>query len=202
MNPISLLRGSPGPPAFLARVPRTARAWVVALPLLAACADRPVTLPAPQAPPVQPAFMTLTLTELWNGSVSSDWGTAGNWQSGVVPTSSSGVDVPDDALLSSHVMPVLGADAAITDLRVGVASTLGLGGYTLNAAGNVDILGAVTNGTLWMSGTGALLAGSVDKLTVDGRVALERRVVTTGRVTVSGSGSLSVPDSLLSIQIP
>jgi len=202
MNPISLLRGSPGPPAFLARVPRTARAWVVALPLLAACADRPVTLPAPQAPPAQPAFMTLTLTELWTGSVDSDWGTAGNWQSGVVPTSSSGVDVPDDALLPSHVMPVLGADAAITDLRVGVASTLGLGGFTLNAAGNVDILGAVTNGTLWMSGTGVLLAGSVDKLKVDGRVALERRVVTTGRVTVSGSGSLSVPDSLLSIQIP
>ena len=202
MHPSTLLRGTHGPPALLARVPRIARAWIVALPLLAACADRPVTLPAPQAPPAQPAFMSLTLTELWTGATSSDWGTAGNWQSGMVPTSSSGVDIPDDALLSSHVMPVLGADAQITDLRVGVASTLGLGGNTLNATGNVDVLGAVNNGTLWMSGTGALLAGSVDKLKVDGRVALERRVVATGRVTVAGSGSLSVPDSLLSIQIP
>jgi len=176
---------------------------VAALPLLAACADRPVTLPAShQAPPAQPAFMSLTLTELWTGAVDSDWGTAGNWQSGTVPTSASGVDIPDDALLSSHVMPVLGADAAITDLRVGVASTLGLGGNTLNAAGNVDILGAVNNGTLWMSGTGALLAGSVDKLKVDGRVSLERPVVATGRVTVTGAGSLSVADSALYIQIP
>jgi hypothetical protein len=202
MNPIKLFRGTHEPPGFRARLPRTARAWIVALPLMAACADRPVTLPAPQAPPAQPAFMALTLTELWTGSVSSDWGTAGNWQSGMVPTSASGVDVPDDALLPSHVMPVLGADAAVTDLRVGVASTLGLGGNTLNAAGNVDVLGSITNGTLWMSGTGALLAGSVNKLKVDGRVSLERRVVTTGRVTVTGAGSLSVADSLLSIQIP
>jgi hypothetical protein len=146
--------------------------------------------------------MTLTLTDTWTGAVSSDWGTAGNWQSATVPTSASGVDIPDDALLPSHVMPVLGADAAITDLRVGTASTLGLGGNTLNASGNVDVVGAVNNGTLWMSGTGALLAGSVNKLKVDGRVSLERRVVASGRVLVTGSGSLSVADSLLSIQIP
>ena len=202
MNPIERARAAPRRPALRARIARSACWWAAVLPLLAACADRPVTLPAPQSPPAQPAFMALTLTELWTGAVSSDWGTAGNWQSGVVPTSSSGVDIPDDALLSSHVMPVLGADAAVTDLRVGVASTLGLGGYTLNSSGNVDVVGAVTNGTLWMSGTGALLAGSVNKLKVDGRVSLERRVVTTGRVTVTGSGSLSVPDSLLSIQIP
>jgi hypothetical protein len=53
MNPIELLRGTHGPTGFRVRLPRIARAWSVALPLLAACADRPVTLPAPQAPPAQ-----------------------------------------------------------------------------------------------------------------------------------------------------
>jgi hypothetical protein len=194
-----LPRGTHGPPPFRARLPRIA--WMLALPLLAACVDDRVTGPTSQAQPVpSPFLMTLTLDQEWTGSVSSDWGTAGNWLSGVVPSSTDGVDIPDDALLPSHVMPLLGADVQIADLRVGDASTLDLGGYTLTSSGSVDAVGAVINGVLRMNGTGELLAGSVDQLAVDGRVSLERRVVATGAVSVSGS--LSVADSLLSIQIP
>lgn len=196
----TILRGTREPPAPWARLPRAAR-WMAALPLLAACVDSPVspaaTGPTPQAPP---AMMLLTLDEEWTGTLSSDWATAGNWLSGVVPSSASGVDIPADAVLASHVMPVLGADAQITDLRVGLASTLYLGGYTLTSSGSVDAVGAVTNGLLRMNGTGELLAGSVNRLAIDGRVSLERPVVATGAVSVSGS--LSVADSSLSIQIP
>jgi trimeric autotransporter adhesin len=142
------------------------------------------------------------VAEVWTGAVDSDWGTAGNWQGGVVPGTSSAVEIPDDASLPSHVMPVLGADAEIIDLSVGVASTLGLGGFTLKATGNVDVVGQVTNGTLWMSGTGALLGGSVDELKVDGRVTLQAPVVSTSGVSVGGTGSLSVQNNGLFVQIP
>jgi hypothetical protein len=196
----TILRGTREPPARLTRLPRAAR-WMAALPLLAACVDSPVTPaatgPTPQAPP---AFMVLTLDQEWTGTLSSDWATAGNWLSGVVPSSADGVDIPPDAVLASHTMPLLGADAQIVDLRVGEASTLDLGGYTLTSSGSVDAVGAVTNGVLRMDGIGELLAGSVNRLSIDGRVSLERRVVATGGVAVSGS--LSAADSLLSIQIP
>ena len=195
-----LLRGAHGPPASRTRLPRAAR-WMAALTLLSACVDSPVTpavtSPTPQEPPL---FMVLTLDQEWTGTLSSDWATAGNWLSGVVPTSSDGVDIPADAVLASHTMPLLGADAQIVDLRVGEASTLDLGGYTLTSSGSVDAVGAVTNGVLRMNGTGDLLAGNVNRLAIDGRVSLERRVVATGGVAVAGS--LSVADSLLSIQIP
>lgn len=174
----------------------------MALPLLAACVDNAVTGPAaPRTPlPESPFLMTLTLDQEWTGTLSTDWGTAGNWLSGVVPDASSGVDIPDASLLTNQ--PVLGADAEITDLRVGLASTLDLGGYTLTSWGSVDAVGSVTSGTLWMRGSGELLAGSVDALKVDGRVSLESPVVATGPVSVSGAGSLSVQDNALSIQIP
>jgi trimeric autotransporter adhesin len=173
---------------------------MMALPLLAACVDNAVTGPAaPRAPlPESPFLMTLTLDQEWTGTLSTDWGTAGNWLSGVVPDASSGVDIPDASSLTN--LPVLGADAEITDLRVGLASTLDLGGFTLTSSGSADAVGAVTNGVLRMDGTGELLAGSVNRLSIDGRVSLERRVVATGGVSVRGS--LSVADSLLSIQIP
>ena len=199
----TVLRGPHGPPPARARLPRTARAWLLALPLLAACVDDTATGPTSVAPvPESPFLMTLTLDAEWTGTLSSDWADAGNWIPGVVPDSASGVDVPADAVLASHVMPVLGADAQITDLRVGLASTLDLGGFTLTSWGSVDAVGAVANGTLFMRGTGELLAGSVNALKVDGRVSLERPVVATGPVSVSGAGSLSVADSALSIQIP
>lgn len=199
MHPAKLLRGTHGPPACRPRLPRIA--WMVALPLLAACVDNAVTGPAaPRTPPPEiPFLMTLTLDQEWTGALSTDWGTGGNWLSGVVPDSASGVDIPDASLLTNQ--PVLGADAQITDLRVGLASTLDLGGYTLTSWGSVDAVGSVANGTLWMRGTGELLGGSVNVLKVEGVVALERPVVATGVVAVTG-GTLSVPDSVLSIQLP
>lgn len=154
------------------------------------------------APLGEPSLMSLLIAEVWTGTVDTDWGTAGNWQNGVVPGSSSAVDIPDASLITSGNMPLLAADAEIVDLTVGVASTLGLGGNTLKATGNVDAVGTVTNGTLWMSGTGALLGGNVDELKVDGRVTLQSPVVTTGGVVVNGGGSLSVQNNGLYIQIP
>ncbi len=154
------------------------------------------------APLSEPSLMSLLIAEVWTGTVDTDWGTGGNWQNGVVPGTASAVDIPDASLITSGNMPLLAADAEIVDLTVGLASTLGLGGNTLKATGNVDAVGTVTNGTLWMSGTGATLGGSVDELKVDGRVTLQSPVVSTGGVAVGGTGSLSVQNNGLFIQIP
>jgi hypothetical protein len=154
------------------------------------------------APLSEGSLVALLLPEVWTGAVDSDWATAGNWQSGVVPDSASAVEIPDDSLLASHVMPVLPADAQITDLLVGYASSLALGGNTLTAWGNVDAVGTVSNGTLFMRGPAATLGGSVDELAVDGRVSLQRPVVSTGGVAVGGGGSLSTQGNGLYIQIP
>lgn len=199
---VTVLRGAHGPPAVRARWPRTARAWLVALPLLGACVDSPTTPggPAPLTPVgASPFMMMLTLDEVWTGAVDTDWFTAGNWNPAAVPGSTNGVDIPDDSL-GNHVFPVLTADTEITDLRVGFASTLGLGGFTLRSLGNVDAIGTISNGTLRMSSATGVLAGSVGSLTVDGRVSLERPVVATGPVAVSGM--LTNQGQFLSIQVP
>jgi hypothetical protein len=176
---------------------------MAALPLLlAACVDSPVapvaTTPAPQGPP---SAMLLTLTTVWNGSLSTDWSTGGNWSQGVVPAPSDGADIPDASLLTSQ--PVLSADAEITDLRVGSGTTLDLAGFTLTSWGSVESIGQVSNGTLWMQGSSALLAGTVDRLRVGGRVTVDAPVVANGVYVNAGTGiGLRIAGQPLSIQTP
>lgn len=141
------------------------------------------------------------LDEVWNGSVSSAWGTAENWVSGTVPDSASTVQIPVDSLLGGAPKPVLGTDAQITHLRVGFASTLDLGGYALTAWGNVDATGAVQNGTIRMGGAGALLSGTLPSLRVTGSVKLQGATRATGAVSIS-DGSLNLAGRPLSIQVP
>lgn len=138
--------------------------------------------------------------KVWTGAVDSVWSTAGNWQGGVVPDSSSVVAVPPDSLLTSHRAPKLTANADVAYLRVGYGNTMDLGGFTIRVRGNADAVGAIANGTVWESGTGALLRGTFNVMQVTGSAALQGSVKTTGAVSVTGS--LSVKDHAMSIQIP
>jgi hypothetical protein len=141
------------------------------------------------------------LDEVWTGAVDSAWATPGNWSTGVVPDSASTVSIPADSLLPSHRMPVLTAAAALTNLRVGFGSTLALNELTLTAWGNVDAVGTVSGGTLWLRGSGALLDGRVGALVVGGGTQLQGATAASRAVSVSG-GSLSVSGRAFSIQIP
>ncbi len=140
------------------------------------------------------------LDHVWTGAVDSLWSTGGNWNTGVAPDSGSTVSIPADSLLPSHRMPVLDGAAAVTDLRVGYASTLRLKGFTLTAWGNVDAVGTVSGGTLWLRGTGSVLDGGVSAMVVGGSSSLQGATVASGAVSVTGS--LAVKDQALSIQIP
>jgi len=141
------------------------------------------------------------LDEVWTGAVDSAWSTPGNWNTGVVPDSASTVSIPADSLLASHRMPVLTGAAALTNLRVGFGSTLTLNEFTLTAWGNVDAVGTVSGGSLWLRGSGALLDGKVAALVIGGSTLLQGATVASRAVSIS-DGSLSVADHALSIQIP
>lgn len=140
--------------------------------------------------------------KVWTGSVSTDWATPGNWSGGVVPDSASAVQIPAASMVPSGNMPVLPANVQITHLDVGLGSTLTLGGFTLTAWGNVDALGSISGGTLWMRGSGVVLGGSLPSVIVNGGTTLQRATVSSGAVSIS-DGSLVVDGSKpLSISIP
>ena len=140
------------------------------------------------------------LGPVWNGQLSTAWTAAGNWSGSTVPDATSPATVPISSQVTSGNMPVLGADAAILHLRVGDGSTLGLGGFAMAVGGNVDAPGAVSNGTLTMSGTSALLRGSVPALTVSGNTSLQGTTTASGPVVVSGT--LNLADQPLTIAWP
>lgn len=147
---------------------------------------------------------TMDFTDkVWTGAVSTDWSAAGNWQGGVVPDSASSVLVPAASLLAVGAsMPALTASVQVTHLNVGVGSTLTLNSNTLTAWGNVDALGTITGGTLWMRGSGVYLGGNLPSLVINGGTTLQRSGKTSGAVSIS-DGSLVVDGSKpLSISIP
>jgi hypothetical protein len=140
------------------------------------------------------------LDHVWDGDVSTAWETAANWSTNTVPDSGSVVSVPTDSLLASPDFPVLAGSADVGALRVGFGSTLGLGSNTLRVRGNVDATGVVGGGTLWMSGTGAVVKGFVPALAVSGSASLQGSTTASGAVNVTGS--LTVKDQALNVSIP
>lgn len=132
---------------------------------------------------------------VWNGTT-TDWFTAGNWKPMTVPVDTSVVQIPSTAT----TMPVLSADTAVKALYMGAGSTLGLGGNDLEVKANLAANGTISNGSITMSGTGALLNGNLATLFVTGSTRLQGATRTTGPVSVTGS--LTVADSAMSISIP
>jgi hypothetical protein len=141
--------------------------------------------------------------KVWDGSTSTDWSEGTNWEDGVAPDSASSVLIPTVSLLSPGAsMPALTSDVQITNLNVGAGSTLTLGSQTLTAWGNVDALGTVTGGTLWMRGSGVLLGGNLPGVRINGGTTLQRATTAAAAVSIS-DGSLVVSGSTpLSISIP
>jgi hypothetical protein len=142
--------------------------------------------------------VTVTNVNTWEGDVSSDWQTAGNWSANVVPTSTTIAVIPATGTIPN--LPVLTADADVLDLTVGAGRTLGLGGFTLQAGGDVTAAGTVSSGMLELSGSDADVQGSVDDVLVSGAGFLSGATNATGPVSVTGS--LTVADQALSIAVP
>lgn len=142
--------------------------------------------------------ITVTNVNTWEGDVSTNWHAAGNWDAGVVPTTSTIAIIPATGTLPN--LPVLTANAQVLDLTVGSARTLGLGGFTLQAGGDVTATGTISNGILQLSGADADWHGIVDDVVVSGAGFLAGATRANGPVSVTGS--LSIANQALSISVP
>jgi hypothetical protein len=131
---------------------------------------------------VQPSPTYVT----WTGAVSTDWSDAGNWDALRVPSAG------DTAVIAATAQQPVISDGDKTVLglvmNAGSATTLGLGGFTLTVTGDVNApTGTVSNGTLLVSGSGALVQGTANALQVSGGIKLQGAVKATGAVSVTGS---------------
>ncbi|MDY0276365.1 MAG: hypothetical protein RBR42_13220, partial [Desulfomicrobium sp.] len=81
---------------------------------------------------------TATQPGLWTGVVSTNWHTAGNWDDGVVPTSTVDVTIP----ASAPHMPVISTHANCKNLTLN--GTLTINDPTLTVSGNATIAGHLT----------------------------------------------------------
>lgn len=141
---------------------------------------------------------------VWDGSVSSDWFVAGNWEGDSIPTAASSVTIPMASQIPGANMPVIPADSIVTvaNLYVATGSTLGLSATNaLTVTGNVDAPGTISGGTLLMSGSGALLRGNVAALVLTGSASLQGGTQATSAVSLQ-DGVLTVQDQALSISVP
>ncbi len=97
-------------------------------------------------------------TVTWNGSISNDWNTAGNWSPAVVPTSGDTVVIPNGVGITFQ--PVLFSNVTVAGLTIDSGSTLTLSGFNLS----VTPLGP---GSFINDGTVVLEGNEVVTLTMD-----------------------------------
>ena len=106
------------------------------------------------------AVLTASTYGLWNGSVSTDWHTAGNWSCNTIPTSSIDVVIPSGA----PRYPVINASDAVAK-----SITLNAGSLTMSSARKITVSGNFTRtGGTFDAGDGTVAFNSA--ATVSGTV--------------------------------
>lgn len=134
------------------------------------------------------------ITRTWDGDVSTDWGTAGNWVQNSAPGGQDSVVIP----ASRPFYPVLTAHTSIGGVTVQDGATLNLGAFDLTATASVwtgtsssEITS--TTGVLVLAGIGQTLQGTLPRMRVTGTYSLSANVfarssldVDRGRLTDSG----------------
>ena len=132
------------------------------------------------------------VTRTWEGDVSTDWHTNGNWSPAAVPMSLDSVVVP----LAAPLDPVLAANVSVEGVTVEDGATISLNAFDLTASGNVfaGLTGGITNttGRLVLAGTARTVQGRLPRLRVTGTYSLSANVtaraplqVEAGRLTAA-----------------
>lgn len=123
--------------------------------------------------------------QTWTGAVNTNWFTPGNWSPASLPVAS-GLTVVDNGSTTSPVA-ITAAGATAYYLSIGSASgstgalsVSGAGTLTTTDNTNGLVVGDLGNGTLTISGGGAVNSGTV---------VLANNAGTTGAATVTGAGS-------------
>ena len=140
------------------------------------------------------AFGDMAVGELitsanWTGSISSNWGTAGNWSSGAVPGSSTNTTIPT----GMGTYPVLSSGTGmVNNLIIQTGATLTVTGAILQTGGSISNSGTftVSSGTVELNGTtaqtipaGAFASNTIQNLMVTNDVAMAGAVNITGTLS-------------------
>ena len=144
------------------------------------------------------AFIAAGTSLTWNGSVSTDWGTAANWTPALVPTANSDVTIPsgtpNQPTVSSAQQARLVTLTTNAVLTLANSGTLTTGGNFTNNGGSVAGGGT---GTLVVGGTAPIIGGTSlsafpnlttsSVATTAGPVAVQRALTLNNNLTI-GSG--------------
>lgn len=121
----------------------------------------------------------------WQGQVDTNWGTASNWDTGVVPDDTTNVFIP----AGTPSAPTVSGTATVDSLVVedGAALTLG-SGATLTASGSVSAgTSIVGGGTLVVMGDGNTVSGTISNLSTTDSINVDGPLTITGNLTAGGS---------------
>ncbi|MEQ8549111.1 MAG: hypothetical protein RIC03_14455 [Cyclobacteriaceae bacterium] len=121
--------------------------------------------------------LSVSAASIWNGATSSDWGTASNWNTGVVPTSGDNIVVDNVAK-----DPIVDGDFAINNLTLNSGATL-----TVKSGSSLVILGTV-------SGTGAVKANRTVSANTSSLYSMISSPVTTATISSLGASIIYTHD--------
>lgn len=160
------------------------------------------------------AFIATGTALAWNGSASTDWGTAANWTPNRVPTNVDDVTVPSG---TPNQPAVSGSQAARFVVLASGASLTSNDGSTLTVGGNFTNNGGTLmgtgSGTIALAGTAAQVIGGTgtsafQNLTVGtaptslaGPAAVHRVLLLNGNLTVTGQSLTLLSDATNSAHV-
>ena len=130
----------------------------------------------------------------WTGNTNSDWNTANNWTTGIVPPSGTSISIPNVTN-----QPTLDQNRTIGGLTIQDSASLNLDGFTLNLEKSLSHNGTIlsNNGTISFKGTtNAQFINTngiieMDHLSIDNSNGV---TLSTGAINLSGTLSLTDGD--------
>ena len=138
----------------------------------------------------------------WNGSVSTEWNTAGNWSSSSVPASGDDVTIPANVASGRYpVVSTAAANAKTLTLATGAGTppSLTVSANTLTVAGNFTVnAGTVTHsgGTIAVTAGAVSITGTLDESAGTLLSSVILTVNNGGNVNVSGTGVIHMASAL------
>jgi alpha-tubulin suppressor-like RCC1 family protein len=129
------------------------------------------------------------LSNIWRGTISTDWNTAANWSMGHVPNNADDVLIPVGTPLSPQVTTSCSAKS----LTVNSGASVDLNGVNCQVLGNVFADGAIFGAGSVQMPSGGQIRGNLSGLIVSSPVTLVGQTFLSGAATITGAtGSLDV----------
>jgi len=153
------------------------------------------------------AHLKLTFTDppIWTSAVSSAWLTAGNWSSGVVPTSSDSPVIPNVA-----TQPIITSTVTLAGLIIDASSDITISTNSLTVSGTIDLNGTmnIDNATVNSDGTFDATGGTIDMTNANASLILSSTVTSLGTldaamgtVTYDGGTQTVLADNYYNLSI-